>query len=83
MLEKNSFQSDGENADENKRRIVWHITLQCLQSLCSIHIISLNSGHSDMCPVGFSLVAAHLKPMTLEILSSNMMKSGGMIFEYS
>lgn len=69
MLEKNSFQSDGENADENKRRIVWDITTQCRQSLCSIYIICLNSGQTDMCSVCFSLVTVPLKPMTLEILS--------------
>lgn len=35
------------------------------------------------CPICFSLVVAHMKPMILEILSSNMVKSEGMIFEYS
>lgn len=75
--------SQMEKTQMKTRKIVWDITSQCLQSLCTIHIISLNSGQSNSCPVCFSLVAVHLKPMTLEILSSNMVKSGGTIFEYS
>lgn len=46
---------------------MWGITSQRLQCLCTIHIISPNSGQSDSCPVCFSSVAVNQKSIEVEI----------------
>jgi len=64
-LEKTSVpQQEEENTEENKIKTVWGITSECLQSLCTVSIISLNSGSSDSCPVCFSSVAVNQNPVT-------------------
>lgn len=64
-----AFRSERENSDENQRQVAWGLTSQCLQSLCTAHVISSNSGRSDSCPVCFSSVAVNQKPIKVEIES--------------
>lgn len=64
-LEKTSVpQQEEENTEENKIKVVWCITSECLQSLCTVRIISLNSGSSDSCHVCFSSIAVNQNPET-------------------